>query len=674
MGSEMCIRDSFYFMNEENAQRGARTEAAEGASAEEIQKSAQEYLKRIPYMDSSSDEKRVNACIEIMGDPFSFTNDLVVHPDTQQFLSMRNEEIANLVPDIRFFKVFRDDLGKESTTHIYFDTDAAADLKNYMDHGARGMGVGIEKFEVKLIGTNPFSAKKDMTGKLTIFASNFAELIRPRGSAGQRYRYVDLAMKTGGTSNREAFDAKYKNRIKDDLHSEDFSIRAVVGVRSPNSTVAGNDKLRSALQRNSFTLEMTPTIHEFNFEDDGTLKFVVNFKPYINDHFSTTTYDVFADNEHNKFMLADKIVTKAITQECTVKALANFKKEQVEALKELRENSLASLLARMRDSGFMRSLYLPNNLLDKINKEGPLFDYEELKKAKIKIMTTKGVVPKEKIKEAMSKKEKLKKNTKQVERQTLSVNQNEIAFIYLSDLVDGVLEQISDYMNADNFNKLVNEVKADKTLLGTGDRKVDIDLNSDDTNAIIQDIRKEHLGECETFKRLRYILGPVELVNPLDPTDVALVSLGDIPISVSYFTEFLTAEVLEKSRFQFPLDQFLDKLINKLVFSFLNDDTCFGGAVKQNTKLRRNSYLAYGGRNYGSGRFLDPLTLQRFATWTYGPWRAPMKSFKRKPIIDAIGSEASRMGFGERCMYVVFSTFAPVPIEQYIGDLSLIHI
>ena len=64
-----------------------------------------------------------NASIMLHGDPATCINDLLVYTDTEQFLKMKSEEIANLQPEIRLFKTVTDkSTGEDKNIEIKFDT------------------------------------------------------------------------------------------------------------------------------------------------------------------------------------------------------------------------------------------------------------------------------------------------------------------------------------------------------------------------------------------------------------------------------------------------------------------------------------------------------------------------------------------------------------------------
>jgi hypothetical protein len=631
--------------------------------------------KRWPYKPSIWSDIGTNACIQVQCDPFTFINELAVYPDTQKFLTMPSEEIANLQPIIRFYKVIQPDSGGEIQIPIHFDTDSGLDLRNFMKGGSRNIGVGIQDFQVKFQGTNPFAAKKDLTAKLTIFASSFAELVRPKnsftidsnGNLGpyQKFQYVDLALKTDSKISLNAQTAPASTNVVSGLN---FSIRAVVGVNKPGKTIGGaGNGLEGALSRNFVTLEMIPTVHSFDFNEDGSVKFEINYKPFVNENFSSTTYDVFATKEITKFLLGSDIISTSIMQNCDIKTAADFRRSQVEKIKDIQRNAIQSLIKSVTDQGLMRYLWIPPALLKKINREGPLFDMEELAKEKVRIQTQKGKALSTKIADRITNSKKPGAKAP-IAAAAISPNSSGLQFIYLSDLLDVMLSGIDQRMRPDNINAMLNEMIQENYGKLSG-----FNWKSPETMSLIDGAKKSYIREYKKFQKLRIVLGPIELVDPISPASVKIVNLGDLPVSVKYFTEFLTAEVLKKGRRQFPLDQFVDKLINKMISSFLNNDSCFNGSVKQRTFFRRTSFVAYANP---ADSIFDPLSgrLLRSVNDMSKYTRIVSKNIKgAPPLLNTVGSIGNRiLNKSEKTyMYSVFYTANTLPIGMFTGDQAL---
>ena len=580
-----------------------------------------------PYTETDAVTGKTNACIMVQGDPFDFMNRLTVPTNQQGLLTMPTAEIANLQPVVQFYKIVPTDTEpprnldpdrahraipiRFATSFNDVPVPAAAGFSRasraelmgidaLKSRRKRGYGVGIKSFDVKFIGTNPFAAKRDLTAQLTIFANSFGDLLKVRGSTGSPYRYIDLALKTISDpkliQKYEGVNAKNGQQTDDNLDSLDFTIRATVGFQPPPTPLY--TAKQAAIRDNKITIDMTPTTHEFNFNPDGTLEFVINFKPWISEQFSSQQYDIFSDEDLHAITLESILRLDKIRKTCDSTTVASFKKDQMKEIDKVRPRAIASLTRRISVANRLKYLYLPTNLLSKINREGPLFDFATLQKAKWKVKTEKGL--KKEIKEATAKK-KAKEDTKPIASEAVGYNQHEVPFVYVSDLIDAVLEGIDLRLSDSAHEKIMKKVE--KSL---AKKRMTTAFSAEAR----QELKEKNRIEYQNFKKFRVVLGPIELVNPTNPADILIANLGDLPISLKYLNEFLTSQTLKKDLYRYPVNVFLDNLINTVLKNFLNDDTCFKAMVKQRTHLRRGSFVAYQKHTGDSDDLTNLMNLQ----------------------------------------------------------------
>jgi len=552
--------------------------------------------KTRPYTSHDAIDGSTNACIMVQGDPFDFMNRLTVDPGQHELVTMSTGEIANLQPTVDFYKLMPAEPSKNKSTFsashfisvpIEFDTSFTKEnLKSLttavQSKRKRGYGVGIKNFDVKFIGTNPFAAKRDLTAQLTIFANSFSDLLKIRGPKGKSYRYIDLALKTISDpqiiQKYEGVNSKDAQQMDDNLDSLDFTIRASVGFQVPPKAITGVNQ--AALRNNRITIDMTPTTHEFNFNPDGTLEFVVNFKPWISEAFSAQQYDIFSDPALHALTLESILRLDQIRQTCGTKTIAAFKADQMKDIDKIRPQAISAMTRRLTKTNRLKYLYLPNHLLAKINKEGPLFEMSELDKAKWAVMSE------ERRRKKIKKKKVKKKDAKAITAESITLNQNELPFVYVSDLIDTVLEGIDTRLSPDAHETIMKMVEKKATgRKGWAEKSTFKELS--------QGLKEKNAAEYKNFQKLRVVLGPIELVNPVNPADILIANLGDIPLSLKYLVEFLTSETLKKNLYKYPLNVFLNNLINSVLKNFLNDDTCFKAMVKQRTQLRRATFVGY---------------------------------------------------------------------------------
>ena len=93
----------------------------------------------------------------------------------------------------------------------------------------------------------------------------------------------------------------------------------------------------------------------------------------------------------------------------------------------------------------------------------------------------------------------------------------------------------------------------------------------------------------ESFKKLRIVLGPMEIVGARGIDESAFVNVGDVPISAKYFLEWMTSKYLTENKFVYSLSKFISDLINNLVNRFLNGTKCPISTASQKVRLNQTT-------------------------------------------------------------------------------------
>ena len=129
------------------------------------------------------------------------------------------------------------------------------------------------------------------------------------------------------------------------------------------------------------------------------------------------------------------------------------------------------------------------------------------------------------------------------------------------------------------------------------ERAADIESQTGEDVETSDDIKQEEIKRLkrfrEEFKKFRVLLGPLEIVDPKNEKQTVFVTLGDIPISVRYFTQWLTDKVLARQETIYPLTIFLNTFISQLMRDFMNNDSCFNGRGRQKVFLLHPFYESY---------------------------------------------------------------------------------
>ena len=596
-----------------------------------------------------------NACLLVDGDPYGFINKLTASPYAPRLYNIENWEVSNLQPRIRLFKVIYGPKGEEYEVEIKFSSHFNnKEMISFMDRQSRGGGVGLKSFNFTYDGSNPFAAKKSIKANLKIFANSFNELLLDRrgetiGGTTHVYNYVDLALKTGKPKGAGEQDcqtpADYIAAMEENenLTKLNFRLKAVVGWSAPTGLsglrAADAVELQKALDDSYVTLNLTPTIHDFGFDEQGRVTFSINYLAYVEDFFDQSGYNAFADPTGVIAMNRIKRGLKLddLQRHCDVVAepaaaptdaggddkkkaatpadiLANAKAKFAAEVQDDALKSVSKLLWSLSCSDKIFYINIPTDKLKTFVQTGPFADYKEYHEAhragnfimndddygsrvasaiEYTLNNTKsGEAGYTKAGQGTS----LDTGTKkQVAASLLAVNPNDnnLPFFYVSDLIDQVLYNIEAEWY--QLERLLNA-----ELLKTTFTKC----------AINEKIRQLNLYR-KNFKRLRLLFGPVEFVHHkvADGAPSAFVNFGDIPISVKYFVEWLTSKVLQREETVYPLTKFLNDFFNTLIRDFLNNDTCFIYNVGQKVRVNQAVLTSFVPEKYRKkNKLIDDLT------------------------------------------------------------------
>ena len=591
--------------------------------------------KRLPYYTTAS-----NSSLLLDGDPYAFLNRLTMNPALTEFFNADNAALANLQPTIKLFKVIYDDVGNDlEQVEIGFDSyfnQQAWGLESVLSGGdatGRGSGVGIKSFNFAYEGTNPFAVKKSISANLKIFANDIKELFQQRGCCDRYWKYADLALKTGNIKKSSATPDASFDHIEEnvDLYPLNFRLRAEVGLAMPPHVIGG-EKMRDALRSSFVTLNLTPTVHSFDFDDMGRVVFDVNYLAYIEEMFDQSVYNVFAGSQITTADSQTKLVAlkrierelqiKSFKKKCKDDSVADLKKSMETEIAGETASSLSFLINSMMVNEQIYYVGLTADELTSFINQGPHANYAAIR-AKLTgqgdpgggtesgtggsgcdntgtaagsspfLSTSNPLLTGDLGAKVSATLEAFKEQATAEEGDADAIatalvsggmtDSPVISYFYVSDLIDQILRNI-----------------------GVELRELPAALSSA-TNLDAAEItqRVSRLKQYEkNYKKFRVLLGPAELSTPAYSSATGEetspgggtkihVNLGDIPISVKYFMDWITDKMLKKQEVYYPLTKFLNDLFNDLIHNFLNSTSCFGYSIRQKALLQQASLTAY---------------------------------------------------------------------------------
>jgi len=160
----------------------------------------------LSVMDELSDKNKAFGydpkIILVDGEPDFLVNNLVKRPGEKAFTNICPEQLSELTPYVRIYKVIGTERYEEKHVEYSFDqgiTAAEVDALSAMSYG-RGRGGGLKSIDWAYDGSDPFTASRSIQVNMNFFFQSLDELLRERldASTGESYKYIDLILQSPG--------------------------------------------------------------------------------------------------------------------------------------------------------------------------------------------------------------------------------------------------------------------------------------------------------------------------------------------------------------------------------------------------------------------------------------------------------------------------------------------
>ena len=542
-----------------------------------------------PMKQLSSVASKENRTVLAVGEPFGFINRLTQSPSKSEFFEITNAQLSTLIPMVRLFKVIEnteenaEECIEEKEIEIIFDThDLQGDISRMFssNKGVRGIGVGLKSFNFAYEADNPFAIKKSISAKLTIIANSFSELLverkRPQNN-NEPFTYIDLALKTGGTETIKLSRAQSDVAINN-LNKLNFRLKAVVGWQVPvASRGLFSQELLDAIYDSAISLNLTPTVHSFNLDDNGKVTFTINYLAYGEDYFDNSNYNIFSKKEVVTSQIERALKVKKLGADCNIDEYNKFKNDDstVAEIKKEKKDGLTDLITRLIATGKVYTLPVTQQDID-VYRAGGVYTLAARLHDKANLQSNMTPIPATGA-AATEIQENLTDLLNKEEQETVVLEDTTsftMSFFYASDLIDVVLDGIGQAL------KFVINPPFTPSSTSSFDP------------ADLAQIIKEYKRLYENFHKLRILLGPLEISKP-DSYETTVMNIGDIPISMKNFLEFLTTKMLAKEKAEYYLTAFLNDFFNEFIVNLLNRDLCYDGRGRQKLFLHQNAITEY---------------------------------------------------------------------------------
>ena len=271
----------------------APARAALGAPAADPNADA---IQTLGYFKRRKDEPRMYLAREDE-DAASMINRLRICPGNEDFSEIRTHEYAQLMPLLKIYKVDRGEK-EEKLVEMDFENRTRVDgitetlMTNQPIGGptstySRGVGSGIKSFDWTFLGSDPFTATRDIKATLKLYFQHFSTLTEQREGPNLydngktvKYKYLDLIVQPDCRLMKA--DATIPDRYSNVFAPECYEIRVDVGYHEPSPHADLPPKLKEYICCQREQLYLTPVDHTFDFRPDGTMELTIQYRGRLN--------------------------------------------------------------------------------------------------------------------------------------------------------------------------------------------------------------------------------------------------------------------------------------------------------------------------------------------------------------------------------------------------------
>jgi len=574
-----------------------------------------------------------------------------------QFFSMTPDIISALVPKIRLFRVFNDDVGTLREIEFDFPNHMNPDdnqyRASYLSLGEKKADgsysssqrqdkwdFGIKEITLSFEGSSPATSTKDIVVDMSMFFRDFTDLIKKRrlgtyyefieGRNDDRllddefnlFSYLDLILFPISDKKPQIdgvipapfqYDpANYRIRLDVGwMKREDPSFRSICESRGLSM-----EMLNEAIDKINKSYYLNMIDHDLDFKNDGSVEIKVKMRAFMESATQSIAMDAISTPELNSLRKILKEEKDRVLPQCTpegvLELLNIYQQIELEFLKKSYQSIFARLMMRQR----IFYCFAHRKSRNEFAKYGffsnipPVYDGQ---KTAYSIAQT-NVNIAEQVKGQAKDPENIVANSftlldgelKNLTPETVNFsNDNEyeiVNFFYFGDLIHTLMDCMYEAPDPTGTATMVGKIKDDV-------RNTVVILPSFDY--IGSDGESHHIN------------------------------MAEIPVSLDYFLEFFTKNVLEGERQSYPLMHFIKDLCNRLIVD-LFADLCFSSNVPVKSMYFKSTTIMGVSQSPpdDDGFVLDPL----------GPQSA--KYFPNTRIIDL-----------ERCY-----ESGIVPLKTNLGD------
>ena len=572
----------------------------------------------------------------------SIMNLLQLRAGNEQFAYIPAHLYSHLVPSLRIFKIYRNRHGSSSDHAVEMKFDNKTSLRGITDKinavhpdgnpspavFSRGTECGVKSFDWSFLGTDPYTATRDLKATLKLTFQHFTQISEEREGEsasdpdGQplKYKYIDLVVQPNCRD--DSATPNYTRRY----NPECYEIKVEVGYHDPGPNAGFTPELREALRCQKQDLRLIMVDHEFNINQDGTFDLTISYRGRLGSIMSDKKFNVllpsggFSDikfddptsdgNPRNSYIKADIEEPLLVEQgqpendrdNTKIKDLQFRRRRFYVRYRQLFHNGIVRSLA---DNGMIHTYELTDQEFDDFSK----WEHDELRGTLPRpISATRAVGPppagdrqdlpppveteetndpdedpSAALTEEIDSEKFLNRLSNKVEKNGYTID-----YFFLGDL----LAVVTDHVLGERH--LAGVMPTKRVAVGTrqvrratGDVAGGMAVTADVTETVYEEqpdfdapgsvspVSDASLRSI--INNFRLILGTIN-VRLGNETQNTILNLAHIPVSLEAFHQFMVTNVLGVDRLYYSYFEFLDDLLSEMVTDLLGS-TCFGGLI-----------------------------------------------------------------------------------------------
>jgi hypothetical protein len=578
--------------------------------------------------------------LHLKGNPDFLVNKLTKKCGEEEFAKICPEQLAELVPYVRIYKVIRESASGpvEKQIELAFNSGVEDRELDFTDAYNRGKGVGLKSVDWTFDGSDPYTASRSIQVNLNFFFQSFEELIRPRTDAkGSTYRYLDLILmadcrgaKSEEPSPEDCPKPEPSKTFAREFYPECHEIKLDVGWSDPGassfvSTTPNGQEILENIECSRTSLWLTLIDHNFEIGQDGTFSLQVNYMGRITGLTADPRANVFIDPKNIEIMSAiSNLKAEIDAAKCDKELLQKKKKQLGLTLKNQRQALVSSIVNELAYKNYLATIQIPTKsyitLVNAINK-GNLLTAGTV--GAIEFSVAKGIND-----ELQAQIDALQKAAENAPAGTMggggsggggagsSWGEDRSPATTNPDLAtEGTFAGAGGQFGlvgaalyaASNMLKTPPPDAIDAMLRGTTyedfygefvdfeyfylgdlieiitDRVMNSDVWSHSNSKAWRGVEFDNAVD-----KIRVVLGTLSYKFGAD-TGFQTMNLSDIPVSLALFLDWMKDNVIDSEREEYPFISFINDIMTNLVNVALGSN-CFEGLLTQRVKVRKTFF------------------------------------------------------------------------------------